>query len=76
MENCKIAVVLATAENIKNIERACICMMFDRILISSYARASKRKANKKLRKKVSSIPSESNNAITHTNRVLSRTKCN
>ena len=42
MKNCKIAVALATAENIENIDRAYICMMFDRILVSSYVRAKEK----------------------------------
>ena len=42
MKNCRIAVALATAKNIENIDRAYICMMFDRILVSSYARAKEK----------------------------------
>ena len=42
MKNCRIAVALATAKNIENIDRAYICMMFDRIFVSSYARAKEK----------------------------------
>ena len=42
MEKYRIALVLSTAEKIKNIDRAYMGMMFDRVLVSSSVRVKEK----------------------------------